>query len=593
MTIDHRTELLFTDMSAIFGSADNLSTHPYQGKWQCVPYKHKDFEGTMVYSGSSKPQNLSFDPQLTGWYKIYVGIMLKTGLDLKLSGDPCFFHHEGSRNHKSLPGNYFEESLWRMADLTGQSIQISTNNIQIPHETSLTHLRFVPMTEEEVAALLADDARQDTKRIYASDDIHNVLYFHDIQKMEDFFSVVTAYEHSDVEWIAMEENRAQGRGVYQEDYSYPREGDRNFVRNLNRCDMDQVYKALVDLGHEKGYKMSISLRMGAWGMGFHHEGALENDFAREHPEFRCVDRNGEEFFALSYAYPEVQDYIIQTLIRSAKSGCDAVTLIGHRGYPYVLFEKPVADRFYAQYGEYPYELPLDEPRLRALHCEIMTEFARKLRNALDEAYGKNKVEIHLRTLYSIEDTLKYALDAESWAKEGLITTIVSYPMCHQDKLEGCFREDAPDRIDLEKYTAYIYEMGRETVKHLDPDIWELRIKNSPLLEGVISEEDRIAQWNALEDQYGVKVYIELMDRLHPNALYRQRLLELYQTGARRIAYWDTCVRRWSGSMWNVARLGGHTPEEIQNIDADADWKIYRPIHLGNYHIGLYSPTWGG
>ena len=257
MISDERKELLFSDMAAVFGPEEHLSDCPYKTKWQRVPYKHKDFSGTMLYCGSDKAEDISFDPQLTGWYRIYVGIMIKTGLDLKLSGDPAFLHHEASRNHKSLPGQYFEEAIWRMADMTGEKIHISANNIQLDHETSITHLRFVPMSEDEVAALLADDARTDTKSLYISNDIHNVLYFHDIRNIQDFFPVVTEYEHSDAEWIAMEDNRILGREIYQEDYSYPREGDRNFVRNLNRWDLDQVYKALVDLGHEKGYKMVV------------------------------------------------------------------------------------------------------------------------------------------------------------------------------------------------------------------------------------------------------------------------------------------------------------------------------------------------
>lgn len=109
---------------------------------------------------------------------------------------------------------------------------------------------------------------------------------------------------------------------------------------------------------------------------------------------------------------------------------------------------------------------------------------------------------------------------------------------------------------------------------------------------MITDRERIAQWNELEDKYGVKVYIELMDRRHPNALYKKRIVELYESGARRIAYWDGCCRRWCGAMWNVAAKAGHR-DEIKDIDPDEGWKIYRPIYLGSYHIGMYSPTWGG
>ena len=91
--------------------------------------------------------------------------------------------------------------------------------------------------------------------------------------------------------------------------------------------------------------MSVSIRMGAWGLTYPFDQYyFDCDFMQENPEWRTYDRNGDEIAAMSYAYPEVRKFMVDELVNMARSGCDAVTLIWHRGIPYVLFEKPVADR---------------------------------------------------------------------------------------------------------------------------------------------------------------------------------------------------------------------------------------------------------
>ena len=591
-----RKEYLFKDLPKVFTPADAFAEKNYKGKWRKLSYKHKDFEGVLISSVTADAPNLSFDPKLKGWYKIYIGIIIGSELSIKLKSETCFLRYTSSKNHKPLPGYYIEESLWREADMTNESIEISFNNITMTHLSALTPIRFVEMTAEEIAFTKAERERKDTKSLYVCNDVHNLLYLNKLEKIEDFRPIVDMNINSDAEWISFENVKEVIDAREADKLSYIREGDRFVAENYNKFDINEVYKYITSYGQEKGFKMSISKRMGAWGMGAPYAMALENEFAEKHPEFRCKDRDGEGFFALSYAYDEVQDYMINNLLESASFGADAVTLIWHRGYPYILFEKPVADKFYELYGEYPYELTLEEPRLRKLHCEIITNFMRKLRNALDKRFGKDKVEIHVRVLFSIEDSLKYALDAETWAKEKLITKLISYPMSHLDKLEGCFKDDNEDRIngriDLAKYREYINTVGREACLHIDPDHWDLRSRNSPLMDGIISDEDRIREFNELEDKYGVEVYFDLMDRLYSNAQYKLRIEDLYQRGARRIAYWDVNTRHENNAMWNVAKLGGNE-DEIKNIDPNEGYKVYRVLKLGDFHVGLYSPTWGG
>jgi len=604
--MSERKELLFSYLDQVFEPKSSLSPDSLADKWRIIPYETENWSGNLLAATSEcNPEDISFNPNLTGWYKIYVGLLHPGVISMKLSSDPAFFANGTSRTVNNPEFNYargvfLEETLWRCADMTGESIILSNRKIHEQHQSRITNIRFVPMTEEEIAEYLAEEARTDTKRIYATDDMHDRFYFTNLECLEDWAPVVLKYRHSDVEWISMEEIRLFASGQIPvadvNNFAFPRKGDKNVQAQIAKFDFDEVLRCLVDLGHDNGYKMSVSLRMGAWGIGFPFDQFyFDNDFAKNHPEYRCVDRNGDAFFALSYAYPEVQQYLIDYLVNAAKSGCDAVTLISHRGIPYLSFEEPVVKRFYEKYGEYPYDLPIDEPRLHGIHCEIMTEFARNLRKALDDNYGKNKVAIHLRSLYSVFDTDYIGINVEEWAKEGLLDAIICYPQRYYENYAGDIWQEGKDyRIDIDKYTDYVIHNGRNTNTHTG-DIHEFCPAYTNYrgeLCGPATQAERIGQWMALEKEYGVKIYIDFMGRHHDNEGYKQRVLDLYNNGAERISMWDTYGRVPCTAMWNIASKCGHK-DELAAMDAKESYRVYWIRRLAGFDVSRYDPFWGG
>ena len=605
--MSERKELQFSYLDQIFEPKSSLSPDSLVDKWRIVPYEAENWSGNLLSASSEcSPEDISFNPNLTGWYKIYVGLLLPGVISMKLSSDPAFLANATSLTFENPEFNngrgvFLEESLWRCADMTGESIVLSNRKIRETHQSRITNIRFVPMTQEEVAEYLQEEARTDTKRIYATDDIHNRLYYNNQDCLEDWAPVVLKYQHSDVEWISMEKPRFLTPDKIHmdmvENYAFPRKGDKNVLVQCAKFDLNEVLRYLVELGHDKGYKMSVAMRLGAWGIGFPFDQIFydDNSFVHEHPEFRCVDRNGDAFSALSYAYPEVQQFMIDHLVNAAATGCDAVTLIAHRGIPYVSFEEPVVKRFYEKYGEYPYDLPIDEPRLHGVHCEFLTEFARKLRKALDDKYGKNKVAIHLRSLFSVFDTDYVGINPEEWAKEGLIDTIICYPQRYYENYSGdIWQEGKEYRIDISKYTEYVIHNGRNTNTHtgdivgFQPAYTNYRGE----LCGPTTQAERIAQWMKLEKEYGVKIYIDFMGRFFANENYKQQVLDLYENGAERVSMWDSYGRAPRTAMWNIAAKCGHK-EELAAMDAKADYQVYWIRRLAGFDVSRYDPFWGG
>ena len=595
-----RKELFFCKLDEVFEPKAHMSPYGLRDKWRIVPVSTEEYSGNMLYAAYYNEADLTFTPHLKGWYKIYLHFP-SGGIDIKLTSDPCYLPVRPSPLPKQS-GNFMTEVLWRCADMSGESICISKRKSANEYAPALlSAIRFVPMTDEEVAAWQYEETRTDTKCIYATDDMHNIYFYRNYTEMNDWLSVVENFAHSDVEWISVEEIRNFVCDRLPTDdidnFAFPRMGDMLVQKTRSRFDYNEVLRTVVAHGKKRGFKMSVSLRMGAWGMTFPYDQYyFDCDFMMDHPELRTVDRNGDEIAALSYAYPEVRDHMVSELVNMAKSGCDAVTLIAHRGIPYVLFEKPVADRFRALYGEDPYELPLDEPRLHRLHCDILTEFFRSARRALDESCPGRHVEIHLRGMFSVLDTDYIGFDVEQLAREGLVDAIISYPQRHCEILKGdIWKEGKEWRIDLEKYTDYCRKNAGALTLHagsfdFTPPYTDYRGR----LCGPATQQERVAEWNALERKYGVRIYYDMMPRTMVNAEFKRRVLDLYDCGAERIGLWDTYGRAPAKVMWSTVSRIGHK-EELRTLDTGVGeaYRLLRIRKIGAHDISRYHPNWGG
>jgi len=466
-------------------------------------------------------------------------------------------------------------------------------------------IRFVPMTEEEAAALQADEARRDTKRIYATDDMHNrycaPLFGDDIK---EWHPLVDQYVGSDVEWIAMEQVRTFITGYLPggdpDRFLFQRACDKRVQEQFDREKNDRILKEMTAYSKKKGFKTCLSLRMGAWGMVYPYDQYyFEVPFCRENPHLHCLDRNGNDMNAMSYAFPEVQDFMIGELVNMAKMGPDAVSLIATRGLPYVLFEKPVADRFYEKYGEYPYELPVDEPRLNGIHCEIMLEFMRRVRRSLDEAAGKGRVKIHMFVMASPFDNKMIGLNVEAMMAEGLLDAVVVDSCRFREILPpSVFRETGDRwRIDLTKYEDYVWHQKSQAAvrEYFQKENYRGPYENyNGEICGPRDAKEWMDQWNGLEKKYGASVYFNLMPRILPNEEFQRRAAELYGLGAERLCLWDSYLRADYPEMWQtIAKKLGHKDELFEMDLTDPYRRSYQLKKLDGKDFTRYHPNWGG
>ena len=460
-------------------------------------------------------------------------------------------------------------------------------------------VRFVPMDEAEVEAFQRDQARTDTKRIYATNDMHGMLCAYGLQAPEQWRSVIDDFDQSDAEWFSFENIRIfdgePSTGSW-ESFAFPREVDRRVQRLLKDCYTLPMLKEVVDYGHSKGLKICSSLRMGAWGMEFPFDQCyFDHQFFLNHQHLRCIDRDGDPISALSYLYPEVQDYIIGHLLDTARLGVDAVELIATRGIPYSLFEQPFIDAFLERYAEDPRYLPLDEARVMALRCELMAGFFRRVRNALDETCGKDKVRLHLRCLFSLYDNRYIGIDVEQLARQGLIQGIISFPIRLRELLDGDIWQADGKHIDLAKYHSYVINSDApQVVRNADFRFLPPAPDTRGVLQGPETQEQRVQEFMALERQYGVTVYFDIMPRVMMPDELRERALELYRCGAERLSFWDTYSRAPARLCWSMLRRLGHK-EELEIWDSgEGQWyRMHRVLKYAHMDVSRYMPAWGG
>lgn len=606
--MENRKEIIYTDLGSLCQPAENISQTREHFKWNSVFYETKDFKGHMLISlGAGTPDNVTFTPNLQGWYRIFVGQPLywfsrysasQSDLLLRLDNQQAFEHFSHSILTQS-PRHRIQEAYWCCADMTDRSVVIGKHKGTKGMDAGLAWLRFVPMSDTEVAAFQSDQLRTDTKRIYATNDMHGMICKFGYQSVEDWYGVVQDYNQSDVEWLSLE-----NIGVYDGDistgdsnnFAYPRPVDKRFQQTVKTSFTHDMLRQVVKFGHEKGLKMCVSMRMGPWCMELPYDQMYhENSFYSSHPQLRCIDRDGTAISALSYMYAETQDYVISQLVELAKLGLDAVELMACRGNPYILFEKPFVDLFTEEYGEDPRFLPQDDDRIISLKCDVFTNFFRRLRAALDQATGKGTTRIHLRGMYCIYDTRYIGLDPEALASEGLINAFLSYPQRVREILaDHIWKDEDHTHLDLSKYHDYALESSEPIISRKSNLIVAPPMADSRgIMQGPVGLKERVDELMALEKKYGIPVYLDVFPRVMPPLEFRDRILEMYQCGVERFSLWDTYDRVPFKVNWSLMRQIGHK-EKLADYRGEGEYYSYhRVLKYGESDVSRYYPSWGG
>jgi hypothetical protein len=130
---------------------------------------------------------------------------------------------------------------------------------------------------------------------------------------------------------------------------------------------------------------------------------------------------------MSWAVPEVREHMIDVLKELLQFGADGANIVFTRGYPVVLYEEPARKLFQQQHNVGPREIPESDPRITQFRSDIVTQFFRELRSALDDEQKRRKSDTKLQLSVLInataEDDRGFGVDLRRLVSERLVDEV--------------------------------------------------------------------------------------------------------------------------------------------------------------------------
>ncbi len=447
--------------------ASALSPTPERRHWRTMTYETDGVSGTMIAAGpETAAPTVSYPLSADGWHAVSLGIVpsfkatddtATVAVPVKLSGEDTFsvLTLNMTRQSRLVPGwrgPGIAEMFWKIADLADASLEISQLTRRVApgdHPGSFScpaarvaYIKLVPLTDDELGVWQADQARTDTRRLFAHNDAHGPHYLYRLTTAEEVRREIEPYRDTDVSriyWEAAGGDRARyfskvGRDEILGNLNdFGRRGDRMHVESWQefmRQGMEPFDVALAHT-HALGIEFHACYRVA----GFKYPPPLDHSslgetFFSEHLEFRGQDRAGNRTPRMAYSYPGVREFVTSILQEIAERPVDGICLLFNRRMPLVEYEPPIVDEFIRQHGEDPRELAVDDPRWLVHRAQVLTGFMHGLRAALD-AQSRDQgraqpFDISAVVAATEQENLMDGIDLRAWVGEGLIDTLIPY-----------------------------------------------------------------------------------------------------------------------------------------------------------------------
>ena len=452
-------ETMFCDLSKC-EPASALTRRMKNGHWRMIDYETDEMRGTMLIAGEETwAPEVRLKLGLEGWHAIYLGLY-GTGYTqfpsrVKLSGDACFRELVRDRpNAHSL-----EEAFFKNADLTGQDLVIAQRLHEPGTVNSLAYVRCVKLSDEELAVWQKERERTDTRRLVVYNDGVSIFSDPSPRTEDEIWQEIEPFADSDVKVFCY--------GIPGDHSFFPTrigvvEGsiDEDYLSRSDRISAASVQtlidkginpvKTAADYAHRIGLEFHLYYRMETFTSQPPGDYATYERMVGKHPEWRCVNRNGRSMAHMSYAYPDVRDFVVSMLEEAAPWGADGVNLYYKRGAPFVMYEEPLIEGFKDRYEEDPREIDEFDERWLQYRSGPLTEFMRQLRERMDDigkAAGK-RIVITAGSFATEAENVFYGLDLPLWIEEGLVDYLAPMGDVH-----GCPEIDVDYYAGLVKGTA--------------------------------------------------------------------------------------------------------------------------------------------
>lgn len=521
------------------------------GQWRLIDWESPLASGKLLwgYMETQTPLTLPFAQR--GWHAVSLGLWspphMNTRIRVRLSGETDWDELWVRTPSRWIPegGCQFEEHFWRLADLTGRSLEIAATTSC----SGLGFVRLIPLTEPQ-------------SRLAQSPERINWLWTNDghgtfieerqppSRAVTDNIAPFAGTDFTDISWSILSTdivnyNSAVASRLDTTEGPNWRELDKSISRNVARllAAGDDPNKLAVSDAARHGIRPWLAQRLQLFALEPPYDVAV-SDFYRSHRDWACLTRDGRPMAQMSFAYPQVRSYLIDILTELAHYRPFGLHLQFNRGVPCTHFEKPLLDEFARRYGTDMRQCDKLDERVVAVRALYVTAFMRELRQRLNrQGFADMKIGVNCMPNKVLND--EFGLDVAAWAREGLVTRLM-------------------------------------------PCRWEWR--------GEIP--DNLWQWhNPYEMDFFLNAVNGTACTVHPYAYngnnhrhalpheHRARALECIRQGAHGLCGWDPAP--------SLARLGLGRPGELEVWE-----QLSKPLpqadirNLGDVAIDAYSPHYG-
>jgi hypothetical protein len=393
---NHARAVIVSDLSACEPQAALSEMLLRRNRWKVIPYVLEGGpQGKMVWAPpEANAPEISLAPNLDGWYAVFVGLFATleapTTAWLRLDSD----YPAVPRFNKRADYGNTEEVFFRAVRLRKNSRLLfsaqTTGNVA---PCGITHVKLIPLSKEEVQRLESDEQDESHRVLAATNDGFSDMFYRSPRTEAALASSVEIFKGTDFGTLILQAaggdkvNYPSDKGFWWGSRTevFPRVGDRYFVESARALAAKGVnpVQTLTRRAHEIGMKVHVSFRPAGWSFFEPYCDYWESDFYRQHPEWRCEDRDGTPVTRMSWAVPEVRRHLIELQREMVQFGADGANILFTRGYPLVLYEAPARTLFVKQHGADPRTIPESDPRITEFRASIVTAFFQELRSMLD------------------------------------------------------------------------------------------------------------------------------------------------------------------------------------------------------------------
>jgi len=260
---------------------------------------------------------LTYPPNLHGWYAIFVCTPKEYSIRLRLTGD--------ERTDTLNSPKPFQEILWRWYPLDRQHLVLKQNHYYTGYtESRIDYIKLVPLSSEQVQMLESQFGNPD-KIIAAYFEPYSWAFFEDIQESLQHREPISAYKEARVNIVDIQVGRFGMKVVYEsrltDQLLYNTIGDPIGGVVPHTSNVGKMQQMTNTLQTELQYANELGLTAHAnFGATNCYPGTpLQSDFSKQHPDWMTGG-------LLRYDIPEVRQYILSLLKETLEIGADGISI---------------------------------------------------------------------------------------------------------------------------------------------------------------------------------------------------------------------------------------------------------------------------